>query len=90
MNKSELISEIAKTAGSKKDAEAALDAIFDSIKQALAKGEEIRLTGFGSFKVNSRAARTGRHPKTGQEIKIPSSKVPAFRPGKELKDAVNA
>ncbi|AIL13915.1 hypothetical protein IM40_11320 (plasmid) [Candidatus Paracaedimonas acanthamoebae] len=55
----------------------------------LAKGEEVRLTGFGSFKVNGRAARTGRNPRTGVEIKIAASKVAAFRPGKELKGAVN-
>jgi DNA-binding protein HU-beta len=90
MTKSELIAEISNIVGSKKDAEAALDAVFTSIKQALAKDEEVRLTGFGSFKVNGRAARTGRNPRTGQEIKIAASKAPAFRPGKELKDAVNA
>ena len=90
MNKSELINEISKSLESKKDAENAVNAIFDSIAEALSKGEEVRLVGFGSFKVNTRAARVGRNPKTGQEIKIPASKVPAFRPGKELKDTVNA
>lgn len=90
MNKSELIKKISNTVGSKKDAEVVLDAVFDTIKKALAKGEEIRLTGFGSFKVNGRAARTGRNPRTGQEIKIAASKAPVFKPGKELKDAVNA
>lgn len=89
MNKPELISEIAKVVASKQEAEQAFNAIFESIKQALAKGEEVRLTGFGSFKVNGRAARTGRNPRTGAEIKIAASKVPSFRPGKELKDAVN-
>ena len=89
MTKSELIAEISNTVGSKKDAEAVLNSVFDSIKKALSKGEEVRLTGFGSFKVNGRAARTGRNPRTGQEIKIAASKVPAFKPGKELKDAVN-
>ncbi len=60
------------------------------LKKLSKKGEEVRLTGFGSFKVNGRAARTGRNPRTGQEIKIAASKVPTFKPGKELKDAVNA
>ncbi|AIL13822.1 hypothetical protein IM40_10615 (plasmid) [Candidatus Paracaedimonas acanthamoebae] len=90
MNKSELINEIAKVVASKQEAEQGFKAIFESIKEALQKGEEVRLTGFGSFKVNGRAARTGRNPRTGQEIKIAASKVPTFKPGKELKDAVNA
>ncbi len=90
MNKSELISEIAKVIGTTKQAsEQALNGVFDSIKEALRKGEEVRLTGFGSFKVNSRAAGVGRNPRTGAEIEIAASKVPAFKPGKELKDAVN-
>lgn len=90
MTKSELIAEIAKVAGTtKQNAEQALNGIFDAIKSALSKGEEVRLTGFGSFKVNGRAARTGRNPRTGEELKIAASKVPVFRPGKELKDAVN-
>ncbi|AIL12834.1 hypothetical protein IM40_03775 [Candidatus Paracaedimonas acanthamoebae] len=90
MTKAELVAEIAKVAGStKQDSERALNGVFDSIKEALSKGEEVRLTGFGSFKVNGRAARTGRNPRTGAEIKIAASKVPVFRPGKELKDAVN-
>jgi len=90
MTKAELIAEISNTIGSKKDAETVLNAVFESIKQALAKGEEVRLTGFGSFKVNGRAARTGRNPRTGDEIKIAASKAPAFKAGKELKDAVNS
>jgi len=90
MTKAELIAVISNTVGSKKDAETVLNAVFESIKQALAKGEEVRLTGFGSFKVNGRAARTGRNPRTGDEIKIAASKAPAFKPGKEFKDAVNA
>lgn len=91
MTKAELVAEITKVTGStKQDSERVLNGVFDSIKEALSKGEEVRLTGFGSFKVNGRAARTGRNPRTGQEIKIAASKVPAFRPGKELKDAVNA
>ena len=89
MNKSELISEIAKVVASKQEAEQAFNTIFVSIKQALAKGEEVRRTGFGSFKVNGRAARADRNPRTGDEIKIVASKVPTFKPGKELKEAVN-
>ncbi|OJX12584.1 MAG: hypothetical protein BGO77_07400 [Caedibacter sp. 37-49] len=90
MNKSELISEIAKVTGTTKQAsEQALNGVFDSIKEVLRKGEEVRLTGFGSFKVNGRAARVGRNPRTGAEIKIAASKIPAFKPSKELKDAVN-
>lgn len=91
MTKAELISEIAKVSGlTKQDSEQALNGIFNAVKEALSKGEEVRLTGFGSFKVNGRAARTGRNPRTGEEIKIAASKAPVFRPGKELKDAVNA
>lgn len=90
MTKAELVAEISKVTGStKQNSERAFNSFFDSIKEALSKGEEVRLTGFGSFKVNGRAARTGRNPKTGAEIKIAASKVPAFRPGKELKDTVN-
>lgn len=90
MTKSELIAEISKVAElTKQNAEQALNGIFDAIKTALSKGEEVRLTGFGSFKVNGRAARTGRNPRTGQEIKIAASKAPVFKAGKELKDAVN-
>jgi len=90
MTRAELIAEISNTVGSKKDAEIVLNAVFETIKQALAKGEEVRLTGFGSFKVNGRAARPGRNPRTGDEITIAASKAPAFKAGKELKDAVNA
>ncbi len=90
MTKSELVAEISKVAKTtKQEAEQALNGIFDAIKETLSKGKEIRLTGFGSFKVNQRAARTGRNPRTGQEIKIAASKAPVFKAGKELKDAVN-
>ena len=89
MNKAELINAAAEKAGlSKKDTEAAVDAAIKAITEALAAGDKVQLVGFGSFEVRARAARTGRNPKTKEEIKIPASKVPAFKPGKALKDAV--
>lgn len=89
MNKSELINAVAeKAALSKKDAEAAVTAALDVITAALADGEEIRLVGFGTFEVKKREARMGRNPKTKEPIPIAASKVPAFKPGKALKDAV--
>ncbi len=72
----------------KKDATAAVDAVFSTIQDALANGEKVQLIGFGNFEVRERAARKGRNPQTGEEIEIPASKVPAFKPGKALKDAV--
>lgn len=89
-NKAELVSEVAaKTDLTKKEVAAAVDAIFSSIQEDLAKGEKVQLIGFGTFEVRHRAARKGRNPQTGKEIEIPASKVPAFKPGKGLKDAVN-
>lgn len=89
MNKSELINAVAeKTALSKKDSEAALTAALDAITEALADGDEVRLVGFGSFEVKKREARIGRNPKTKEEIQIPATKVPSFKPGKALKDIV--
>ncbi len=88
-NKAELVTEVAsKTKLTKKDAATAVDAIFNSIQEDLAKGEKVQLIGFGTFEVRQRAARKGRNPQTGDEIEIPASVVPAFRPGKALKDAV--
>ncbi len=90
MNKSELIDAIAaKAEMSKKDAKAALEATLAAISESLKAGDTVQLIGFGTFKVNKRAARTGRNPRTGQEIKIAASKVPAFVAGKALKDSVN-
>ncbi|GEK58784.1 MULTISPECIES: HU family DNA-binding protein [Marinococcus] len=90
MNKTDLINAVSDQAElSKKDASKAVDAVFDSITETLKKGDKIQLVGFGSFEVRERAARKGRNPQTGAEIKIPSTKNPAFRPGKQLKDAVN-
>lgn len=90
MNKSELIDAIASGASlSKADAGRALNSTIDSITNAMSKGESVQLTGFGSFVVRDRAARTGRNPQTGDTIQINASKVAAFKAGKTLKDAVN-
>ena len=89
MNKTELINAVAEKAVlSKKDSEAAVTAALDVISAALAEGVVVRLVGFGTFEVKKRAARTGRNPKTKEPVEIPASKVPAFKPGKALKDAV--
>ena len=88
-NKQELVDSVAKATGlTKKDATAAVDAVFTSIEEALKNGEKGQLIGFGNFGVRDRAARKGRNPQTGAEIEIPASKVPAFKPGKALKEAV--
>lgn len=90
MNKSELIDAIANGADiSKASAARALDAALDAVTDALRKGDQVTLVGFGSFLVKERAARTGRNPQTGKEISIAAAKVPGFKPGKALKDAVN-
>ncbi|GAB1780668.1 HU family DNA-binding protein [Priestia megaterium] len=89
MNKSELVDAVATQAElSKRDAKKAVEALFETISNTLAKEEKIQLIGFGTFEVRERAARTGRNPQTGEEMTIPASKVPAFKPGKELKAAV--
>jgi DNA-binding protein HU-beta len=89
MNKSELISAVAeKSELSKKDATNAVEAVFESITSALQNGDKVQLIGFGNFEVRERAARKGRNPQTGEEIEIAASKVPAFSPGKNLKEAV--
>jgi bacterial nucleoid protein HU beta subunit len=90
MNKTELVAAIAeKSELSKADAGRALEALIDAVKETLAKGEDVAIVGFGTYKLRSRAARTGRNPRTNEEIKIPASKVPAFTAGKALKDHVN-
>ncbi len=90
MNKSELIDAIADSADiSKASAGRALDSAVDAVKKALKKGDMVTLVGFGTFYVGKRAARTGRNPRTGTAIKIKAAKVPKFRAGKGLKDAVN-
>lgn len=88
-NKAELIEKVAAaTELTKKDASKAVDAVLASIEESLANGEKVQLIGFGTFEVRERAARKGRNPQTNEEIEIPASKVPAFKPGKALKDAV--
>lgn len=89
MNKTELINAVAEASElSKKDATKAVDSVFDTILDALKNGDKIQLIGFGNFEVRERSARKGHNPQTGEEIEIPASKVPAFKPGKALKDAV--
>lgn len=88
-NKAELIDSVARKTGlTKKDATSAVDAVFETIQENLSEGNKVQLIGFGNFEVRQRAARKGRNPQTGEEIKIPASKVPAFKPGKALKDSV--
>ncbi len=90
MNKSELIDAIASEADiSKASAGRALDSMINSITGALSKGDSVSLVGFGTFSVKERAARTGRNPQTGETIQIKAAKVPGFKAGKALKDAVN-
>ncbi len=90
MNKSELIAEVASKAEiTKKDADAAVNAVVEAVTDALKKGDKVQLVGFGTFEVRSRSARTGRDPRTGNLIHIAASKAPAFKAGKALKDSVN-
>lgn len=90
MNKAELIDAVADAADlSKASAGRAVDSAIDAITGALKKGENVTLVGFGTFTVRSRAARAGRNPRTGEEIQIKASKVPGFKAGKALKDAIN-
>ena len=90
MKKTELIAAVAEQTGlSKKDAEKALNATIDTIIKAVAEGDKIQLTGFGTFEQRQRNARTGVDPRTGNSIEIPASKVPAFKAGKAFKDVVN-
>lgn len=89
MNKTELIAEVANKAGlSRKDAEKALGAVVETITEAVVKGDKVQLVGFGSFETKQREARTGRNPKTKEPIEIPATRVPVFKAGKALKDAV--
>ncbi len=89
MNKVELVAAIAEKSGlSKKDAEKALAATLDAIVGAVKKGDKVALVGFGTFESRKRGARVGRNPRTKETIKIPASKVPAFKAGKGFKDAV--
>lgn len=90
MNKAELIEAVVeKTSVSKKDADAVIKATFDVISEAMANGDKVSLIGFGNFEVRERNARTGKNPRTGEAIEIAACKVPSFKAGKALKDAVN-
>ena len=90
MNKTDLINAVADASGlSKSDAGGAVEAVLDSISGALKAGDSVALIGFGTFSVKSRNARVGRNPRTGEAIDIKASKIPAFKAGKALKDAVN-
>ena len=90
MNKTELIGEVADKAGiTKKDAEKVINAFFATVEEGLKTGDRIQLIGFGTFEVRDRQARKGRNPQTGAEIDIPAARVPAFKPGKALKDALD-
>lgn len=90
MNKNELVAAVANSTGlSKADATKAVDAVFDSVVAALKTGDEVRLVGFGTFLVTQRAASEGRNPRTGEVIEIAATKIPKFKPGKQLKEAVN-
>lgn len=89
MNKTELVDVVStKSELTKQDSKKAVDALFETISNTLAKEEKVQLVGFGTFEVRERAERTGRNPQTGEEMTIPASKSPAFKPGKELKEAV--
>ena len=91
MNKTDLISQVAQQVNITKDAAAeAVDATFANIASALRSGDEVRLVGFGNFKVSQRKESMGRNPRTGEPIRIPASRVPKFRAGKALKETVNA
>ena len=89
MNKADLVAAVAEKAGiSKKDSEKAVNAAFDAITAALVAGDKVQLVGFGAFETKERSARVGRNPKTREEIQITASRVPAFKAGKALKDAI--
>ena len=91
MNKKELIAAVAEKAEvTKKEAEAVINAAFETITATLASGEKVQLIGFGTFDVRARAARKGKNPRTGEAVKIKACKVPAFKAGAGLKEAVNA
>ncbi|TCS78210.1 HU family DNA-binding protein [Pectinatus cerevisiiphilus] len=90
MNKAELVTEVSqKMDTTKKDAEIALNAVLAAIEESLVKGDNVQLIGFGTFEVKARAARKGRNPQTGAEIKIPASKTATFKIGKKLKEKIN-
>ena len=88
MNKASLIDAVSKATSTKKEAKAAVEAMLETIAKSLKKKEDVTLVGFGTFAVKKRKARTGRNPQTGEKLKISAKKVPVFRPGKGLKEAV--
>jgi nucleoid DNA-binding protein len=88
MNKGDLVNEVAKVVCTKKEAQAAVDCLLDTITKTLKKKQDVTLAGFGTFKVSKRKARMGRNPRTGEEIKIKARNAPKFSPGKTLRDAV--
>ena len=90
MTKAELVDEVARVVQlTKKQAETIVNIVFDSIVDSLRTGQKIELRGFGSFRLRSRKSRTGRNPKTGEKVEVPSKKIPYFKPGKELKELIN-
>ena len=90
MTKAELVDEVARVVSlTKKQAETIVNIVFDSIVESLRAGQKIELRGFGSFRLRSRKSRTGRNPKTGEKVEVPSKKIPYFKPGKELKELIN-
>ncbi|HAG08621.1 MAG TPA: integration host factor subunit alpha [Desulfotomaculum sp.] len=89
MNKTELVAKVAEKSNlTKKDAEKAISAVLNSIEEALGRGDKIQLVGFGTFEIRERAARKGRNPQTGEEINISATRIPVFKAGKMLRDAV--
>jgi integration host factor subunit beta len=90
MTKAELVDEVARVVQlTKKQAETIVNIVFDSIVESLRSGQKIELRGFGSFRLRNRKSRTGRNPKTGEKVEVPSKKIPYFKPGKELKELIN-
>ena len=90
MTKAELVDEVARVVQlTKKQAETIVNIVFDSIVDSLRSGQKIELRGFGSFRLRNRKSRTGRNPKTGEKVDVPSKKIPYFKPGKELKELIN-
>jgi integration host factor subunit beta len=90
MTKAELVDEVASVVQlTKKQAETIVNIVFDSIVDSLRNGQKIELRGFGSFRLRNRKSRTGRNPKTGEKVEVPSKKIPYFKPGKELKELIN-
>lgn len=91
MTKADLVDEVIRVAGlSKREAEIVVQTVFEQITEALCRDDKIELRGFGSFRIRRRRSRQGRNPKTGDRVDVPSKRIPYFKPGKELKDLINA